>query len=124
MSFGKKEEQSQDSDLMKRAKAFAQKALQSKTSTTLSFLELTVYLTVLFQAKGQPSPENPEAAQHIMRVEERLNFRCVECGELSADQVVRAYNPLRVTKESALCPNCRGSDRVEMSYDPNRKTTF
>ena len=38
--------------------------------------------------------------------------------------VLRTYQPLRVTKENALCPNCHGSDKVEMTYDPNGPTKF
>jgi hypothetical protein len=114
----------QESDLMKRSKAFAEQALKSKTTTKVLFLELPVYLTVLFQAKGQPVPENPEAVRHVMQVEEKLDFKCVECGKLGSDLVLRAYDPRRVTKESALCPNCRGGDKVEITYDPARKTTL
>ena len=116
------DEQAPKSELMTRCERFTSEALRARTTATVPFLELPVYLTVLFQAKGRPPM--PDAVRHVMEAEEKLAFKCVECGELNSALVLRTYQPLRVTKENALCPNCHGSDKVEMTYDPNGPTKF
>lgn len=98
------------SDLMQRASAFARQAHTGKASVTVQFLELPVVLTTFAQSWGD--------IMESMRSMNRVSFTCSECGPLDERMVLHLYQQ-PYTPEMNLCPQCRGSDTVELTYDPS-----
>lgn len=103
-------DQGQSTDLMRRASAFARQAHAGKASVSVRFLELPVFLATLAQSWG----DFLEGTRSL----DRVSFTCAECGPLDRRWILREYQP-PYPPEKNLCPSCRGSDTVEMTYDPS-----
>lgn len=115
--FRGKSEPKGKSELIQRAEAFARQAVRTKSSVSVRFLELPVFITAIFREYGPPSPKT---AHLMLDVPERLSFTCPKCGQLDTGWIMKYYQP-PYPDEKKRCPNCRGSDTVEITYDPSRR---
>lgn len=106
-----------EDSIAERAERFAREAQTSPSSVTIPFLEVPVFISALFHVHGPPGPD---LARLMFEVPERLGFECAECGALDTGWIMREYQP-PYTEDKALCPSCRGSDRVVLSYDPEKR---
>lgn len=102
-------------DTVNRARTFAEKASKTKTSVNILFIEIPVFISAIFEPLTTPQ-FNVEA---MMAVPKRLDFKCQACGRLDTGWIMHHYQP-PYPPEKKICPACKGSDMVEMTYDPNR----
>jgi rubrerythrin len=100
-----------DEITINNAKDFAKKAMKMKVSIIINFIDIPIYLMALHQ-----SYDDMLAA--MMGVINRVSFVCPECGRLDNGYIFRYYHP-PYSPEKTICPICKGSDKVEIIYDPD-----